>query len=120
MTGAASIGRLSAAFPAALLPLRLETCFAKDGSRLQLLIRAYPDQIHQDTHEPELTDAEREWGEHFWVQQWRAGGDGDREREAWAQLAARFGAPRAAWIARVLRPDTSPTGRTRPSPTATS
>ena len=35
-------------------------------------------------------------------------------RDAWRQLADRFGAARAAWIARVLRPTNAPNGRTRP------
>ena len=102
---AADIEKLSAAVPATLLPLRLETRFRTSGSKLELLIRAYPDQIHTDSHESALTAAEIEWGEHFWGQRWRAGGDADREREAWEQLSARFGPPRAAWVARALRPN---------------
>jgi hypothetical protein len=111
---ARDIERLGAEFPAALLPLRLETRFVKHGSRLELLIRAYPDQVHQDSHEPGLTDAEVQWGEHFWEQRWRAGEDGAQQAEAWAQLAARFGAPRAAWVARQLRPQNMADAPTAP------
>ena len=42
---------LDAAYPVALLPVRLETRFA--GSLLQ--VRIFPDEILADTHEPGLT-----------------------------------------------------------------
>src|SRR5262249_31923462 len=42
--------------PLALLPVRLETRFAGGpGSATTLRIRVYPDDIHADSHEPELT-----------------------------------------------------------------
>ena len=71
---------------------------------MELRIRVYPDKIHIDSHETMLTVAEREWGKHFWEQCWRAGGGVDAQARAWRQLAERFGAERAAWIARQLRP----------------
>lgn len=98
------VDALDAALPLALLPVRLETRYAKGPSGARLLIRVYPDQIHQDSHEPELTDAEVQWGRHFWEQWWRAGGDADQESSAWAQLSGRFSPRRAAWVARELRP----------------
>jgi hypothetical protein len=91
--------------PLALFPVRLETRFfqQQDGSR-ELRVRVYPDKIHLDSHETDLTPTEEEWGRHFWTQVWQAGDNTDAHANAWSQLADRFGAPRAAWIARMLRP----------------
>jgi hypothetical protein len=90
--------------PLALLPVRLETRFFAVTGGMELRIRVYPDKIHLDSHEVELTAAERQWGVHFWEQCWRAGGIADDEARAWRQLGERYGAARAGWIARVLRP----------------
>ncbi|MCT9098244.1 hypothetical protein [Haloarchaeobius sp. HME9146] len=54
--------------PIALLPVRLETRFV-DGD---LLVRVYPDRIHEDSHEPQLSDTERQWGQNFWAYAWYA------------------------------------------------
>ncbi len=91
--------------PAVLFPVRLETRFfpQADGS-VELRVRVYPDAIHIETHEPELTAEELAWGQHFWEQTWRSASDEDRARVAWQQLADRFDPPRAAWIARALEP----------------
>ncbi len=86
--------------PLALLPVRLETRFFGQ----ELRVRIYPDTIHIDTHEPELTADEMEWGRHFHELVWRASHEDDRQQAAWAQLAGRFGAERAAWIALQLTP----------------
>src|SRR5262245_52451313 len=91
--------------PIALFPVRLETrFFAKPGGGSELRVRIYPDKIHIDSHETEIMPSEKEWGEHFWEQFWRAGNNAQSQANAWRQLADRFGEPRAAWIARVLRP----------------
>ncbi len=91
--------------PLVLLPIRLETRFftLPDGV-VELRVRIYPDKIHLDSHEPDLLPGERDWGVHYWEQDWRAGNDAAARTVAWAQLADRFGAARAAWIARLLTP----------------
>ncbi len=91
--------------PLVLFPVRLETRFfaLADGSS-ELRVRVYPDTVHIDTHEPELTADELTWGRHFWEQTWRAANDEERGKTAWRQLAERFDPPRAAWIARALKP----------------
>ena len=91
--------------PLALLPVRLETrFFAQPDGSSQLCVRVYPDKIHLDSHEPELLPGELDWGRHYWEQDWRAGPDATARAAAWRQLADRFGAQRAAWIARSLAP----------------
>src|SRR5512134_2676348 len=91
--------------PLALFPVRLETRFFRqpDGSS-ELRVRIYPDRIHIDSHEPDLTPAEEVWGKHYWTQVWRAGEDAQAQSNAWRQLADRYDAQRAAWIVRALRP----------------
>jgi hypothetical protein len=96
---------LGPARPAVLFPVRLETRFfpQSDGSS-ELRVRVYPDKVHIDSHEPGLTADELSWGQHFWEQTWRAGNDDEKARATWQQLADRFDPPRAAWIARSLKP----------------
>jgi len=83
--------------PLALFPVRLETRFF--GSELR--VRVYPDKVHLDSHDPALDADEVLWGRRFWELQWD---DAARAREAWRMLAGRFGAERAAWVARALTP----------------
>ncbi|MEY7849605.1 hypothetical protein AB7C87_10470 [Natrarchaeobius sp. A-rgal3] len=59
--------------PACLLPVRLETRFVDSGDLAgsgepdELRLRIYPDQLHVDSHEPELTEAEVDAGTKFWA-----------------------------------------------------
>ncbi len=62
--------------PLVLFPVRLETRFSPRGDGgADLRVRVYPDPLHVDTHEPELTDQEIVWGRNFWEQMWRAATD---------------------------------------------
>jgi hypothetical protein len=91
--------------PLLMLPVRLETrFFPQPGGASELRIRIYPDKIHLDSHENDLTPDEHDWATHYWQQDWLAGNDAAARGLAWDQLATRFGAPRAAWLARQLRP----------------
>ena len=91
--------------PLLLLPVRLETRFFTLADRTtELRVRVFPDKIHCDSHEPDLTPDELTWGQHYWQHDWRAGDHTDARADAWRQLADRFGARRAAWIVRVLTP----------------
>ena len=88
---------LDAAYPVALLPVRLETRFA--GSLLQ--VRIFPDDIWADTHEPELTAEERADGNAYLAA--KAGGLAAEQRRG-ACSCRRWTAPRAAYIAARGRP----------------
>jgi hypothetical protein len=92
-----------------LFPVRLETrFFPGPGGASELRVRVYPDKVHINTHEPKLTEQELIWGKHFWEQTWRAGMGQNKDEAAanlaWQQLADRFDARRAAWIANALKP----------------
>ena len=89
--------------PVALLPVRLETRFGDDGRTLQ--IRVYPDQVHLDAHEPELTDEEAAAGHAYWAAVTAAGGDADARDTAWRTLTGGRGATRARWVAEATHPD---------------
>lgn len=103
--------------PLVLLPVRLETRFflLANGST-ELRVRVYPDKIHLDSHERDLTLDEQTWGQHYWQQDWLAGNDMTARADAWRQIADRFGAARAAWIVRVLQPGNAAQRPTSPTP----
>lgn len=98
--------RLDLGVPLVLLPVRVETRFARDRARF--LVRVFPDEIFADGHEPALTEEEHEAGSHYW----QSVREGAREADAWRSLTQRFPTPRAAWIVRCLEPtDLGPEGR---------
>ncbi len=110
--------------PLVLLPVRLETrFFTLAEGRTELRVRVFPDKIHLDSHERDLTADEQTWGQHYWEQNWRAGdiqGDGvTAAADAWRQIADRFGTARAAWIARVLLPTNASERPNTPTPPGT-
>jgi hypothetical protein len=82
----------SSSIPLVLLPVRLETRF--QGSELWL--RVYPDDVHINSFEPELTTDESSARAQY-LNQAHAGQD--TARAAFLALAQRYGAERAAWIA---------------------
>jgi len=91
--------------PLVLLPVRLETrFFVLQSGVTELRVRVYPDKIHLDSHQPELTTNERTWGVQYWQQDWSAGSNQTARADAWRLIADRYGAHRAAWITRTLTP----------------
>lgn len=101
---------LSGDRPVVLFPVRLETRFVTDGSVRELRVRIFPEELHVDAHETELTDDEVHWGEAF-LDRTSAAQTDDEAALAWTELADRFGAPRAAWIVRTLEADDAPPRR---------
>ena len=117
------LGNVGAEVPLLLLPVRLETRFeyGAEGDKPQALrIRIFPDDIHVDSHETELSIDEHVWGRTFVAMYQRAASDAER-LGAWRILLGRFGARRAAWIAstelkkqgRIVRPEASPSLRAK-------
>jgi hypothetical protein len=103
---AAQLAALSSDFPVALLPVRLETRYfgVVNDRHPELRVRIYPDDIHVDAHEPELTADELSWGQAFWRGTWRAGDDEPRARNVWGTLINQAGPNRAAWVAKATTP----------------
>lgn len=83
--------------PLVLLPVRLETRFQNNNSELWL--RVYPDDVHVDSFEPELTADESSARAQFLAQ---AQTGEDAARAAFLALAQQYGGARAAWIASPL------------------
>jgi hypothetical protein len=82
----------SSSIPLVLLPVRLETRFR--GS--QLWLRIFPDDVHVNSFEAELTPEESAARASFLTQ---AQQGADAAQSAFTALGAQFGAQRAAWIA---------------------
>ena len=102
--GKGDLPGISVQIPIVLLPLRIETRFKVSGTTQELWIRVYPDTIHVDSHEPELSDDEVTWGKHFWQLYYTTKATVTTQALAWKQLVDRYGEPRAAWIVKTLTP----------------
>ncbi len=87
------IEQLNAQIPIALLPVRLETRFLDN----KLKIRVFPDDIHVNTHESNLTKDELEAGLAL-KKLFHEDIHSDKLPAAWTDLADHFGPERAAWI----------------------
>src|SRR4029079_19446945 len=96
------IAALIPGVPIILLPVRLEARFFNAGKELR--IRIFPDQIHADAHEPELTPSERVEGIAYWNAVFASPDPARRTTTPWEDLCSIAGAQRAAWIARALTP----------------
>lgn len=108
----ALLAKLDPHVPLLLTPVRLETRLLPDGGRPDtLLVRIFPDDVHIESHDPELTDGEVQQGRRYWTAVWRAGRTEDAAQDrtriqlgAWDQLSGTLGPARARWVARVLAP----------------
>jgi hypothetical protein len=89
-------GRLDAAVPIVLFPVRLETRF--DGTAMKL--RIYPDEIFLNKHEKALTREEHEAAIKYYKDLNEFGDEPSR----WREIVARFGAERSAYLLRIMLP----------------
>lgn len=77
--------------------------FYRDGD-VELWVRVYPDNIAIENHDTRLTQAEIEAGKIYWQKAVEAGNNTNLKLSAWRVLAATYGAHRAAWIVKQLKP----------------
>lgn len=103
------VPNLSDTVPFLFVPVRVETRFINSGDAPELWLRIYPDDIAIHTHEDVLTDREVSEGEKYWRALWdvTVAGGSDTEnikKAAWSELAAQFGAQRAAYVAAQTKP----------------
>jgi hypothetical protein len=112
----ALVAAVNAQVPLVLLPARLETRFADPGTDV-LRVRIFPDDIHVDSHDVELTDLELGLGTALWAAPADLLADGetppdpappadasDGRRAKWVAMVRLLGGPRAAWVAHATRP----------------
>ena len=97
-----SVEQLDGGVPVTLLPVRLETRFADANKTLR--IRVFPEQVHVDAHEPELTTDELTAAHEYWGARWSAGTDAEGRRAAWARLARLVRPARARWLVQATTP----------------
>ncbi len=103
--GEVELTGVDGAVPIALFPVRLETRFAGPDEAPVLRVRIFPDDLHVDDHEPDLSQEEVTCAQEYWTAV-RAGG---AEGEAWSTLSARLGPYRALWVREQVQP-TNDTG----------
>jgi hypothetical protein len=95
--------------PFLLFPIRIETRFTNTNGSDELLIRVYPDDIAIHSHERLITSQEIAEGKKYWLSIFAATKKNGDEKEqyiksAWATLSSMFGANRAAWVQRSMKP----------------
>ena len=88
------------AVPLLLLPVRIETRSDDDGAVLR--VRIYPDDIHVDAFDEQLTHDEVRAGKRYWLARWPPLASGGPD--PWAELIGAVGPRRAAWVATALTP----------------
>ncbi|WP_456788841.1 hypothetical protein [Cellulomonas sp. P5_C5] len=97
--------------PLALLPVRLEARFLPDRDPTELVVRVFCDDLHVDTHDATLTDAERALAQVYWTTVWDAAGDATAAAQAQGWLTDQLGAHRAAYVAAATQPAQDPPTR---------
>lgn len=105
------VGAFSDRHPMVLLPVRIETKFARAGQGMELRVRIFPDDISIAAPPSAVTEDERVAGEGYWSARAASSaspGDAGLRRAyvgAWTTLATRHGAYRAGYIAAATRPE---------------
>ena len=94
------IAQLDDHTPFLLFPVRLETKFARTNRQLNLRVRIFPDDVLISTHDPLLSQGERDAGLVYWAERARAHRLRAENRRAakigsCSQLALRYSRPRA-------------------------
>ena len=92
--------------PLVLLPVRVSTKLVKGTSTLQ--VRISPDEVHVDSLDRRLTEAEQAAGQAYWDALWPATpdelADGSLATAARADLTAAVGPRRTGWVAAATQP----------------
>jgi hypothetical protein len=94
--GGLSLDLMSRSLPVGLLPLRIETRYSEDRTRL--MIRAWPDDIHIDTHDRALSQREAKAAK-FYFEELDRLTDEPQHRELWRWLVSEVGLRRAQYVA---------------------
>lgn len=105
---AASTAQLDPLVPMLMLPVRLETKYGRDaGGAILLRIRLYPDDIHFDSHQPDLTQRELDAAAIYRSSMTPRVSAADA-LAAWATLARNVGPSRVEWVAAATSGGSSP------------
>jgi hypothetical protein len=105
-----NLSKLDDGFPILLMPLRLETRFKEVkartsiGTKQQLWIRVFPDDIAIDSFEPALSKDELRSAISYWQSIWIAANSDAGKRGAWRSLVASHGSGRGWWITQTYMP----------------
>jgi len=112
VSGANPIAHFDDKFPILLYPVRVEARFMEGSaahSPSELWVRIFPDDIHIDTHEEDLSIEEINAAEKFWEQYYEVAGNTESELGVWRALVTLLGDKRAAYVKEAHQPtSTSP------------